>query len=128
VATIKLDENVPDSVADILRQEQHDVSLARDEQLAGVVDEDLLEVASSESRVLVTLDRDFSNTLRHPPEGTAGIVVIRLGEQTVPRIRECAVRLAKFLTSEPVQGRLWIIDEARLRIWPRSNRASGERD
>jgi hypothetical protein len=35
---VKLDENVPDSIGAILQQAGHDVALARDEQLAGVSD------------------------------------------------------------------------------------------
>lgn len=67
MATIKLDENVPDSVAAILREGRHDVAVAREQQLAGVTDEELLTVASSEGRVLVTLDRDSRTLSVIPP-------------------------------------------------------------
>jgi predicted nuclease of predicted toxin-antitoxin system len=93
VAAVKLDENVPDSVAGLLRAAGHDVALARDQQLAGANDERVLTVAASEGRTLVTLDRDFTNILRHPPAPTAGIVVIRLHDQTLPRIRQVATNL-----------------------------------
>lgn len=119
MAAVKLDENVPDGVAALLRVAGHDVALARDQQLAGANDERLLAVASSEGRTLVTLDRDFTNILRHPPATTAGIVVIRLQDQTLPRIRRVAKTLAARLTQEPAAGRLWVLDESRLRMWPR---------
>jgi hypothetical protein len=45
VPTVKLDENVPDSVGAILREAGHDVALARDEQLTGVPDDQLLTAA-----------------------------------------------------------------------------------
>jgi len=121
MATVKLDENVPDSVATLLQQAGHDVALARDQNLAGAPDDRLLVVASSEGRALVTLDRDFTNILNHPPATTAGIVVIRLQAQTLPRIREVATSLAARLTEESAKGRLWVIDESRLRIWPRGS-------
>lgn len=69
-------------------------------QLAGVDDERVLPVASSEGRVPVSLDKDLSNVPRHPPEGTAGIAVIRLPEQTLSAIRRVATRLADHLTRE----------------------------
>lgn len=119
MALVKLDENVPDHVGSILRAAGHDVALAREQQLAGAIDEDLLRVASSEDRTLVTLDRDFTNSLRHPPAQTAGIVVVRLADQTLARIRSAASRLADLLSREQPHGRLWILDETRLRIWPR---------
>lgn len=120
MATVKLDENVPDSVAGFLRAAGHDVALAREQQLAGAADERLLTVAASEGRTLVTLDRDFTNILRHPPADTAGIVVIRLQDQTLPRIRQVATTLAERLSQESAKGRLWVMDESRLRIWPRA--------
>jgi len=66
VAALKLDENVPDSVGVILREGGHDVSLARDEQLAGAPDRRLLAAASAEGRVVVSLDPDFTNILQQP--------------------------------------------------------------
>jgi predicted nuclease of predicted toxin-antitoxin system len=119
VPAVKLDENVPDSVGTLLREAGHDVAVARDEQLAGVPDDRLLAVAAAEGRVLVTFDRGFANVIQHPPTGTAGIVVIRLSEQTLPRVRQVAATLAGLLTSERVAGRLWVLNESRLRIWPR---------
>jgi predicted nuclease of predicted toxin-antitoxin system len=119
VAAVKLDENVPDSVAAILREAGHDVSLARDEQLAGVPDERVLAVASMEGRTLISLDRGLANVIQHPPAITAGIVVLRLGEQTLPRVRQVATTLGGLLTTERVAGRLWVLTESRLRIWPR---------
>jgi predicted nuclease of predicted toxin-antitoxin system len=106
VAAVKLDENVPDSVGTILRDASHDVALARDEQLAGVPDDQLLTTAAREGRVLVSFDRGFANVIRHPPGATAGIVVIRLNDQTLPRVRQVAATLARLLTTERAAGRL----------------------
>ncbi len=119
VAAVKLDENMPDSVAAILRAAGHDVALARDQNLTGSADDHLLAVVARESRALVTLDRDFTNILRHPPADAAGIVVFRLHNQTLPLIRRLAHALALRLQLESPVHRLWIFDESRLRIWPR---------
>jgi predicted nuclease of predicted toxin-antitoxin system len=119
VSAVKLDENVPDSVGTILRQAGHDVALAREQRLGGVSDDQLLAVAAGEGRVLVSFDRGLANVIQHPPAMTAGIVVIRLGEQTLPRVRQVAVTLADLLMRERIAGRLWVITESRLRIWPR---------
>ena len=91
----------------------------RDEQLAGVPDDRLLSATTAEGRALVTFDRGFANVIQHPPGGTPGIIVIRLGEQTLPRIRQVATILAGMLTTERIHGRLWVLNESRLRIWPR---------
>ncbi len=118
MASLKLDENMPDAAAEILRSAGHDVALARDEALAGEDDDRLAAVASAEGRVLVTLDVDFADIRRHPPAGTPGLVVIRLHRQTVGLMRRAAIALGDFLLSEPITGKLWIVDESRLRVWP----------
>jgi predicted nuclease of predicted toxin-antitoxin system len=118
VALLKLDENLPDLAGDVLRDAGHDVALARDEGLAGAADDELLAVAVSEGRALVTMDLDFSDVRRHPPADASGIVVLRLHDQTLPGVQRAAGHLAGLLSREPLQGHLWILDESRLRIWP----------
>jgi predicted nuclease of predicted toxin-antitoxin system len=118
VALLKLDENLPDVTGDVLRTAGHDVALARDEGLAGAVDDALLATAVSEGRALVTMDLDFSDVRRHPPGDASGIIVLRLRDQTLPAVRRAMSRLAGLLAREPLQGHLWIVDESRLRIWP----------
>lgn len=120
---VKLDENVPDSLGAILRQGGHDVAFARDQYLAGTNDDRILAVAASEGRVLISLDRDFANVLQHPPERTAGIVVLRLHDQTLPLIRHTAETLSGLLADKRLRGRLWVLDESRLRIWPQAGPA-----
>ena len=122
-ALLKLDENIPDLVAEILGAAGHDAALARDEQLAGVDDEALLGAAITEARALVTFDLHFSDIRRHDPSGTPGIVVLRLRSQSLPPVRRAALALADLLYSEPLRGRLWILSEDRLRIWPAESRA-----
>lgn len=92
-ALLKLDENIPDLVAEILGAAGHDVALARDEQLSGVEDETLLGAAITEARALVTFDLHFSDIRRHDPSGTPGIVVLRLRSQSLPPVRRAALAL-----------------------------------
>lgn len=115
---LKLDENLPDVARELLQTAGHDVATAREEGLAGADDDTLLTAAKREGRVLVTLDLDFANVRRYDPANTAGIIVLRLHDQTLPMIRRAVVRLADLLSREPAAGRLWILDESRLRIWP----------
>jgi predicted nuclease of predicted toxin-antitoxin system len=107
VPAVKLDENVPDSVGTTLREAGHDVALAREEQLVGAPDDLPLTVAAGEGRILITFDRGFANVIQHPPEATPGVVVIRLRDQTLPRIRRIAATVGSLLKTKPIRGRLW---------------------
>ena len=78
----------------------------------------MLSVATSEGRVLVTLDLDFADIRRHPPGAAAGIVVFKLHKQTVGLMHRVAKSAGDLLDREQVTGRLWVLDESRARIWP----------
>lgn len=116
--SLKLDENIPDLVAEILGTSGHDAALARNEKLAGVDDDALQAAAAAEARALVTFDLHFSDIRRHDPTGTPGIIVLRLHSQSLPSVRRAALALAQLLSSEPLAGRLWVLSDDRLRIWP----------
>lgn len=118
MASLKFDENMPDLASAILSEAGHDVSFARDENLAGMPDEHILATAAREGRAVVTLDVGFANIRRHPPTDTAGVVLIRSKDLALPSITPIIGRLAELLTREPVAGHLWVITANGLRIWP----------
>lgn len=76
---IKLDENLGRRVAAIFRATGHDAATVREQGVQGIDDHALYELCRNEERCLVTVDLDFSNVLRFPPEQTAGSVVLRPG-------------------------------------------------
>lgn len=74
-------------------------------------------MVAAEVRVLVTLDRDFGEVLRFPPEATAGIVVFAShGRMTKAVIAARMADLAAMLKTEPLSGHLWIVEPGRVRI------------
>ena len=71
------DENIDRQTVDILRQNGHHVSYIADID-PGLTDEAVLEMASRESLLLITGDKDFGELVfRHGRHGS-GIVLIRL--------------------------------------------------
>lgn len=77
---IKLDENLPARLADILAAHGHDVHTVPDENLSGHPDADIWQAACREKRFLVTQDLDFSDTRRFAPGTHAGLLLLRLRE------------------------------------------------
>ena len=69
----------------------------------------------------ITLDRDFGEVLRYPPEATPGIAILACpGRLTPSPIRARIKELATLLEAHPIDGRLWIVEPGRLRIhWRR---------
>jgi predicted nuclease of predicted toxin-antitoxin system len=114
----KTDENLPREVAGYLVQSGHDALRVDEQGLAGVADPGLAAVCLVEGRAIVTLDTDFMNIRRFPPEQYAGILILRPHRQSVPRILALTRRFVALLKSEALQGKLWIVDEGRVRIRP----------
>jgi len=113
---IKIDENLPTEVARVLEDAGHDVSTAIDESLGGASDEALIAKTTSEGRVLLTLDVGFGDIRRYPPADYSGFVVFRLERHDRDHLVRMAHRLTSLLEREPVEKRLWMVSEGRVRI------------
>ncbi|GAC1642360.1 MAG: DUF5615 family PIN-like protein [Candidatus Acidiferrum sp.] len=75
---IKLDENLPQRLAPLLRDLGHDAHTVAEEKLIGRPDAEIWEASQKESRFLITQDLDFSDIRRFAPGSHAGILLLRL--------------------------------------------------
>ena len=113
----KLDENIGRRGLEFLTSSGHDVKTARRQELGGATDEELFKACAVEGRALVTLDRDFGQVLRFPPEKTAGVVILEVGPHaTLRAILDRLRDLLAVLETRPLAGALWIVEPGRLRI------------
>lgn len=80
----KLDENFGAGTIHLFEKAGHDVHTVLQESLQGASDRNLYKVCGKEQRCLVTLDLDFFDVTRFPPDQIEGIAVIR-----VPQIQAC---------------------------------------
>ena len=113
----KVDENLLIEVVDVLVAAGHDAVSVHDQGLVGATDSSLYEVCRREGRALMTLDVDFANIFAYPPQASNGIVVFRLSRQSRPLILAILSRTLPLMESEPLDQRLWVIEETRVRIW-----------
>lgn len=112
----KIDENLPSELVADLRNLGHESDTVFEECLSGAPDPVLVEAASKEKRILLTLDKGIANLEQYPAEHHAGIVLfrpIRTGRGSVLTfVRE---RLPSLLELD-LAGRLTIVSSSRIRI------------
>lgn len=113
---IKLDENMPDDMAVLLRDNHHDVTTVPEEHLSGSQDPDVLKAATFEERILITFDTDFADIRHYPPGSHAGIVMFRLKDQRWAELEGPARELIASGVLEELQSGLAIVDKKRIRV------------
>ena len=112
----KTDENLHPQLAVFLRENGHDALTVWDEELRGHPDTDLAAACQSEQRALVTLDTGFADIRVYPPRQYAGLIVLRVTDQSRRSILKVFPRVLNLLKSEPLSGQLWIVSERSVRI------------
>ncbi|MGB7157257.1 MAG: DUF5615 family PIN-like protein [Tepidisphaeraceae bacterium] len=113
---IKLDENVPEELADLLTSNHHDVHTVRGESLVGHDDRTVFAAAVREQRVLITQDLDFSDLRRFKPGTHPGIVLVRLHDPSRRRLIE---RFRQVIATETIEswiGCFVVVTDKKLRI------------
>jgi predicted nuclease of predicted toxin-antitoxin system len=90
---LKLDENLPHDLADELTRQGHDVDTVLDEQLGGHKDSVVVQAATDNDRMVITLDRGVGDIRNFPPGSHAGVVVLRPASQDPASILELVGRL-----------------------------------
>ena len=112
----KVDESLHVEIADLLRERGHDALTVFDQKARGRSDRDIADLSRTEGRVLISLDLDFSNILIFPPEKYPGLIVLRVRKKSRSAVRRVITRVIDHLDKEPLAGRLWVVDEHRIRI------------
>ena len=114
---IKLDENFDVRLAPLLSAAGHDVDTVYAEGLSGKDDDMIYSVCRDADRVILTLDMDFSNPLRFPPDDMAGMLVLRMPRPVLPLIRATLQSVLPMLATQPLRGKLWIVEPGRIRVY-----------
>jgi len=113
---VKLDENMPASLADALRALGHDVETVPGEGLAGAPDVEVLHAAWTEERFLITQDIEFSAAAASIAGRRPGVLLVRLRR---PGRRALADRVARVFRHEDVAswaGATVVLSETKIRI------------
>src|SRR5690348_5368985 len=81
------DENVQRTVVESLRQRGYDVRHIR-ELTPGVSDDEVLSMATRDSAILLTYDRDFGELVFRQRQVATGVILVRFADLPPERIAE----------------------------------------
>jgi predicted nuclease of predicted toxin-antitoxin system len=113
---IKLDENLPVSLAAVLGDLDHDVHTVAEENLSGRNDREVWEAAQQDVRFLITQDLDFSDVRRFAPGTHCGILLVRLHS---PDRHSLIMRVSEVFQREDVSdwaGCFVVVTERKTRV------------
>lgn len=109
-----LDENIGVIVAESLRREGYD-SVSIIETHPGVPDQEVLGLARKERRILVTLDKDFGLLVYANPQKHAGVILLRLNDESPRRVTETLLLILDQFGNQ-LAGRFAVASEGSIRI------------
>jgi predicted nuclease of predicted toxin-antitoxin system len=113
---VKVDENLPATVASLLRERGFDADTVIEEGLGGSTDADLLAAVREQDQMIVTLDRGFGDIRRYPPGSHPGIVVLRLADESALGTRAAIMQLLDNHDLENLAGTVTVVQHGSLRI------------
>jgi predicted nuclease of predicted toxin-antitoxin system len=112
----KLDENLPASAAAILASAGHDVDTVPAEGLTGAPDPDVVSAATRAGRILVSLDVGLGDIRAYPPGTHAGIVVLRLSDQSAATVTKTIGDLVSLTELASLAESVAVLQRGLLRI------------
>jgi predicted nuclease of predicted toxin-antitoxin system len=114
-----VDQCVPLSVCESLRQAGYQAEILRDHLPINAKDPDVIAQAQTLDAVLLTLNGDFADIINYPPSKFGGIVALQVKNH--PEILPAIVmRLLTYLSEhverEQFFGKLFLVEAHRIRI------------
>ena len=109
-----VDECTGPAVARWLRQLGHNV-VSIYEESRGLEDDEVLERATAENRILVTNDKDFGEMIFREGKTHRGVILLRLEDERAPNKIRVLERLLKH-HSDQLEGNFVVATETKVRI------------
>jgi predicted nuclease of predicted toxin-antitoxin system len=117
MARFLVDEDLPRSLARLLRAAGLDAEDVRDVGLRGRPDTEVLQSAVAQNRVLLTADLGFANLLALPLGSHPGILVARLrNEVQITTLNAVVLDAIRAFSDDELRGSLVIVEPGRIRL------------
>jgi len=116
VARVKVDEDLPRAIANLLNAHGHDALTVRDQGWEGMPDDELWGRVQSEDRWLVTADKEFADMRKYPPGTHAEVILLRSAEESRADYLQLVERLLSRLKLDEIAGAVVVVTRRGVRI------------
>lgn len=113
---VKVDEDLPEQVADCFSKAGYFATTVRIQGWSGISDLDLWRKTQAENRTLVTADKSFGDIRNFQPSPTTAIILFRLTEESRRGYVELAEAALRVLRLEEILGCLAVVTTEGIRI------------
>ena len=113
---VKLDENLGQSHAELLRQAGYSADRVTDEGLSGALDPAVWQHVVTEGRFFITLDLDFADVRQFPPGTHPGLLLIRPRSNSRSAVGEILERVLRDYPLDTLWGCFVVADPSHTRI------------
>lgn len=113
---VKLDENLGQSHAELLREAGHSADRVTDEGLSGALDPVVWQREVAEGRFFITLDLDFADVRQFSPGTHPGLLLIRPRSNSRNAVAEILERILRDYPLDTLQGCFVVADPSHTRI------------
>ena len=113
---IKVDEDLPNVIAVMLREAGHDASNVREQKMSGWKDPRLWEMVQQEGRFLVTADKGFGDLRVYSPGTHYGILILRPDEDGIRPVVDLLGQVLQNYSLDDFQGSLAVATPRSIRI------------
>jgi hypothetical protein len=113
---VKVDENLPSEIAELLGRNGYDAITVKDQGWQGMPDDNLWRRIQSEGRWLVTADKEFTDLRRYPPGSHAGLILPRSSEESRADYLRLAEKVLGRVKLDEIGGAVVVVTRRGIRI------------
>jgi predicted nuclease of predicted toxin-antitoxin system len=113
---LKVDEDLPRQIADLLEARGHDAGTVVGQGLQGIADAILWPRVQQELRWFVTADKGFGDLRRYPPGTHAGVILLRAREESRRAYLELAEKAVSRLDLDQLSGAVIVVTPRGIRM------------